>query len=528
MSADSIQHEQSIIPENKSLAPSVVEYTQNIIASLDPSLQELAKRAIGTNFNPEHGEQVMALASNSFKEQLRYHESKDPSIMDRFTKFGVAAMIDSNKLQDVNILTSGQFGDSYVLRNIESIMTFAKEEGMDVMLGRYSGDEILTFFIPKQEISADEIMTKFSAWNRKFLAQKDPFNDKLSGLLPELQQIHGSEFELGASIEAINLKDITFNMKEDCRERELLGQVIDAIEDKLKHGQQHLSTELLDNMMTTRKLAFSFNDNPWFQEKLPDSVYKLYLDAIDKGATPDEAGAYAEDATFESLYPRMMVYRMEVFEEVTNRFRNQKDYVLIKSADPYMKWTNKYVSHSAGDKRMIGLADSDFVRVSYSATFQHHGSLLHLLPAEFLEVHDRTAERIVTSQPEADLNTDDDNPTTFRVITSTIRELDGTSSPAIITKETSSQDLWNYVDILRGEQTVNEITTLISRISLFSSAVDNFFEYLSVRINRLEEAINTASTIKPKIPEATYSQVQDVFTQLKQVSPEPAVVRQIT
>lgn len=489
MSVDSAQHEQSILSENKALAPSLLEYTQNVLSIIEPGLKKLAERAIGTVFNPENSAPITTLASNSIREQLTYQLTKDPTIVDRFKQFGIGAVIDSKKLQDVNLLSSPELGDSYILRNMESIITFAQEEKIDVMLGRYSGDEIIAFFIPNGELSAEVLEEKFITWNKQFLAQSNPVNDRLQSLEQEIQRRHGIDAKIGASIKAVNLKDVTFSKKNNTRGRQLLGDVIDAVEHKIKPGKDNLGEQLLINMMEPRKLTYAYKEIPWFPELLPGSILDLFQEAKMQGADPAVAGAYAEDATFESLYPRLRVYRMEVFEEMIKKYtRKHGDIVLVKSGDPYLKWTNTFVSHHAGDERMLGIVDHPFVETAYLGTAQKHGSFIHMLPADHLEIHNRATQKIMAEQPEAVLDPDINKPTAFRVITSGITDTNGSTIYSRITPNTSKDEIRYIIELLGAEQTTNEITTLLTRVGAHVESLSNFIKFLSVRINRLEEA----------------------------------------
>lgn len=472
--------------------PLLSQYIKSVFDSLDPNLASLARRAIGTNFHPEKNQSVTALATNSIREQWKVLTTTDPEITDRFRKWGIGAQIDSIKQQDVNLASSSELGDAYILRNLESIIAFAKSEKLDFLLGRYSGDELMAFFIPKESIEAKEIETKFAKWNEEFFKTKHPVNDKLQKILPHLKDIHGPKTRLGANIKATNLSGLKFNKKQDLRERQLLGEVIDATEEKLESGEDSLIDNLINTWSIERHIENMTKELTSLPTLLPKSIYKMYLHTTESGATQGKAMAYAEDATFEGMFPRLTVYRMEVFEEVVMQLSRSKDLILIQDSDPYIKWTNKNVSHKASDNRIIGLSEA--TRPTIHHTFQANASLIHAIPLDEYKAYESTMGKLVEDQVEPTLNIDDHHPKPYHVITSKVFHENAWIHP-VVTSQTTSEELWMLVDELRNQQTWNELATVISKIGFAGEAISNLTNILSNRINRIDLALEVISKL---------------------------------
>lgn len=465
----------------------------SVINSIDIRLRDLATRALGTRFHPEMGVPKSALAVNSFREQWQLLEQSDPNLAKRFRDWGVGSLIDSIKQQDVNLATNRNIGDSYILNNLESALSFAKDKNYDVMLGRYSGDELIAFFIPKDgPVDPNTLNDEFIAYNQAFLKKNTSLNAELNKVLPKLKEVHGYDLKLGATIKSKTVSNLSFNSKENMRDRQLLSSLIDHVEDKFAevpgYKQSSLCESLVKSWQSPRQISDheeALKETSWFGSILPKSILDLYDLAVKSGISPAIAATYAEEATFEGIYPRMRIYRLEVFPEIARQHAKIHGKVaIVKSGDPYIKWTNKHVSHYAGDQRMIGLA-KDY-RFAYDASAQHHGSFLHIIQGDLVEQHIKTDSALVHNQSDTPLDPHNHNPTPFKVTTNCINPGDN-QEILYITPETTDEEIWEHAEKLSAQQTLNEIITLTERSGYSFVALRNLIKYLSVRINRLEE-----------------------------------------
>lgn len=490
MVVDSVASKENVYPQEHT--PLLSQYIKSVFDSLDPNLASLARRAIGTTFHPEKNQSVTALATNSIREQWKVLSTKDPEISKRFRKWGIGAQIDSIKQQDVNLSSSSELGDAYILRNLESIIAFAKSENLDFLLGRYSGDELMAFFIPKEYVDAKEIESKFAKWNEEFFNTDHPINHELQKILPILKETHGPSTRLGANIKATNLSELKFNKQKDLRERQLLGECIDATEGKLEPGIDPLVEELINAWSIERHIENMTNEVQWLKTVLPSSIYEMYLEAIQHGVNQGKAMAYAEDATFEGMFPRLTVYRMEVFEEIVMELSKKEDLILVQDSDPYIKWTNKNVSHKAGDNRILGLRE--VTRPTIRHTFQSNASLIHAIPLSEYKAFELAMGELVEHQVEPKLNKDDHNPKPYHVVTSKIYHENEWINPTV-TSKTTPEELWTMVDELRSQQTWNEFATVLSQIGVAPEALSNLTNILTNRINRIDLALEVVSSL---------------------------------
>lgn len=476
---------------HQEIAPLLWERTQVIIEHCDPRLQQLEQRAICNNLYPiENGPPVPILATNSFPEQMKYLKTLpgNEDIAERIKKWGMGAMIDSIKQNDINRAGGCELGDAYIMRNLESIMQFAKSKGIDIMVGRYSGDELIAVFIPHQAMDAKILSAEFADFNKKFLQAKHPINEKLQSHLNTLRKTHGNTLTLGASVKAINLTNLKYSPSHTHRERQLLGEIIDHIEEKHQSGgESNLIDDLLYNWSLERKLPFDPESEVyknWLNKLLPPSIKALYESARQVGVSIEIAAAYADEATFEGLFEREKVYRMEVFGEITQK--NIDKYgpvVMIKSGDPFLKDANKDISHHAGDIRMKKLADH---MTGMLATFQNHGSLIHLISHSDAPRLAEYWEEAQVKQPTANLDRSNHNPDTFFVVT-TVLEEDEEGKPifAMLNKEIDPQTIYTYLETLQVEQTWNELRILTIHAGLSPVMLDVLIDnYLDPRPKR--------------------------------------------
>lgn len=489
---------------NESDTPLLDKLFANVINNIDPHLRALAARALGTTFHPEIGLPKSALATNSFREQWQLLTKDDPGLEERFAKWGVGSLIDSVKQQDVNLATDRNAGDSYILNNLESALSFAKVHGYDVMIGRYSGDELVAFFIPKNgPVDPEELNQNFLNYNKNFLSKNTQLSAKLNSILPKLRKHHGKNLELGATIKSKSIKDLALDPTKNLRDRQLLSTLIDHIEGKHSNNNKStakLATALTKSWNSERTIvdhSALVDQIPRLESLLPPSIKNLYHQAIEGGSNLATAATYAEEAAFEGIYPRMSIYRMEVFGElIKEKAKIYGKVVLAKSGDPYIKWTNKNVSHHAGDQRMLGLAET--YGNTYETTAQHHGSFLHIINYEKYQQCKEQISRQEIGQDDADLNQKNHNPKPFCVTT---MSTDPTGSEEIyfITPETSDEEIWQYIEQLGIAQTINEISVLIERAGGLSLvAINNLINYGTTRPNRIPDIILgiAAHTIK--------------------------------
>lgn len=481
---------------NESKTPLLDKLFSNVINNIDQHLRALATRALGTTFHPEIGLPKSALATNSFREQWQLLTKNDPDLEERFIKWGVGSLIDSVKQQDVNLATDRNTGDSYILNNLESALSFAQQNNYDVMIGRYSGDELVALFIPKEgPVDPEELNQNFLKHNREFLNKNTQLSAKLNSILPKLRKHHGKNLELGATIKSKSIKDLTLDPTKNHRDRQLLSTLIDHIEDKHPSNDKAgtiLATALTSSWNSERKIVDHdalVDQISRLESLLPPSIKNLYHQAIEGGRNLATAATYAEEAAFEGIYPRMSIYRMEVFGEIIKeKAKIYGKVVLAKSGDPYIKWTNKNVSHHAGDQRMLGLAET--YGNTYETTAQHHGSFLHIINYEKYQQCIEQASRYEASQLDADLNQQNHNPEPFRVTTMSTDPTD-TKVVFTITTDTSEEEIWGYIEQLGIAQTANEISVLVARAGGLSQvAINNLISYGYTRPNRVPDILH--------------------------------------
>ncbi|GAB4026747.1 MAG: hypothetical protein Fur0011_3110 [Candidatus Microgenomates bacterium] len=513
------RHESPQIAE--STTPLLDNLITSVINSLDTRLRALAIHAFETRFYPEKGMSKSALAVNSFREQWQILEENDPDISERFRNWGIGCLIDSVKQKDINFATNHNIGDRYILNNLESVLSYAKHKNYDVILGRYSGDELIAFFIPKDgPVDPNTLNAEFITYNQAFLEKNTSLSVELNKVLPNLKKVHGNELKLGATIKSKRVSNLSLNNNENMRDRQLLTTLIDHIEGKYTEIPGYTQSSLCDSLIKSWQSPRKINDNKEihketsvFESILPTSILDLYHQAVNSGISPAIAATYAEEATFEDIYPRMSVYRLEVFPEIARQLAKKYGKVaIVKSGDPYIKWTNKYVSHYAGDQRMIQLAKE--YPASYDASAQHHGSFLHLIKGSLIQQRLDNDRELVDHQPDNTLSLHNHNPKPFKVTTNFIYS-DKEQKVLYITPNSTDQEILEYAKELSAQQTLNEIITLTERSGYSLVALKNLIRYLSVRINLLEEFTNIAKEIhSPKKVDRVANAVKRLSAQL--------------
>lgn len=475
--------------EPQAVAPLYSAYTNDVLDSLDPRLHEVAISALSTQFHPEPGvSPTLGLNTASFKEQFQRYVSRDSGFIERFRASSIATYLDSIKTQDVNIARDNNLGDAYILRNLESVMAFARDNQLDVLLGRYSGDECLAIFVPQDpdhQLDPVWLDQQLTSYNRQFIDQNHPTNNKLREVLPIIRaNQHNPTLELGIINKSVRLADIQHATYHHEREHQLLGSIIDATHDQ-SLGNSSLFDSLLHSLQSRREIN-SEEEIRLLTSRLPASRAAMYNQLLESGISSPMAAAYVEAATFDELMPRAAVYRMEVFQELADAlatyYENTGGVVIASFGDPHIKTAN-LSSHALGDLRLIAGFEQVLAACPEMFIFKHNGSGLAIYPVNQLEdIQERFSSLIDTNSP-PNLGTYDG--ITTPLIIGTIYQPDG--QPAFITTDNRSE-LWNIVDGFRFTQSYAETSYLLTLCQIHAGWDTILTTRLSLRRNRLQLA----------------------------------------
>lgn len=309
-------------------------------------------------------------------ESMLHSLNNIPHNRDRFIKlldqYGVVGSSDGIKIAIIDKNVDSQTADAIILNNIELLLSTADELKIDIILGKYSGDEDIFMLAPRHKNqfdgSRDNLRENFDTLLKQKIEQsyKKPFFAKAREALIQ----SGVDQQLGLKAKYINphfvrpyvpnlyKKDqvsgkLTFSKVATPRLKHVMGSIIDA-------------TAGLTSTIDTTSLDF--------------------IDYL-KSTKDQNIDEVLQNADLENMYSKKLhVKKIATLEkDIKKRCRHNpsEQLYLVRLADIYLKLTNALEGHTKGDHHMIAVAsmvrrlvEENDLPPSSVEIYQHNGSLL--------------------------------------------------------------------------------------------------------------------------------------------------------
>lgn len=409
---------------------------------------------------------------------------EDPTIfLNNLESCGLVASFDGVKIALIDQKVDPPTADAIILGNMEIYLATADDLNLEIVLGKYSGDEDVAFIAPKnptQYQNQRELQTKFDhlLHEKKSNYYKEPFFSKATAALKEyypneqlgftsryttLDQVHVYSPQIYKKSEGQLIPD----HKATPHAKQAIGACIDAADNKGVRPSES-SIPLIDY--------------------LKDSLTQN-LDAV------------VQNKELEGIFPKdLNVRKIALLQADLNAhfaISNSDDIHLIRFADVLMKHVNKTDGHTKGDHHMVAtvrmvrrLLDELKIKQDTVNIYQHNGSFVMTAPKT---VYDQVAP--ILNDP-ITFNTNfakledrreplDGQDIKLRaapfVVSTTTLIKNGARAPLALNRENYTEKLWESISDLRIMQITNEtIATYIT-----SGLVSNSFVHIISTIDKI-------------------------------------------
>ncbi len=472
---------------------------------LPSEIRELAAEAIETDFHPTNREAPYhTLNTESFNEQaaliMSRHENDASYSLEAALDHSIVVYADGRHVQLVDKHAGSTAADRYILGNLESLMQAAEKVEADIIIGRYSGDELVAIMIPRnyqnydQSLWRDEVLKQtLEATNHQYFYQEGsparPLTQFIENTTATQTTMRGESLNLGLDIKLKHLNAINVEINQDghpVRERELLSYIIDGIE----HPQEESATSSTLSKLVCETISREsvVHEEIWddreatLKNKIPPSLRSRVQEVWQKTS---ETGmqkrtlAYAVAATYERLFPEMEVLKSRFLYEFVHDWLEQnpeESLVMYTGAPIFLKDTNK-TSHRLGDQ-IIRLTHQILKSLTLNKRghppidiicSQHRGTLISLTTHRQF----RHSDKLNALQPRIENG---------EVAISCLDQFDGDKGYRVVSKYTTKDSFWWLIDVLRPEQARAELN-LASQINKFEKYVQQRWKKFGVKEN---------------------------------------------